>query len=1025
MFNLSMFNLSFFNLSMFNLPNAPLRFSPPNFLRSRDSAHSGYDQVDSYDFAVDAEICLPMRREELVHPHILHDEAKRSKSRAICSFMLLVSFFFMVIWYTMSINSKDCETIDISSVIVPGFVIQAFKFKVPTLEIWIGITAALFGLLVSSAYAFFIATKLIVTKKKAQIYAVIHNASAFFIQQNAAALPPIVILFIITGCSVNWRTAASFAIGALACIVSSRIGLTITSKANFGVSSAAHTSLGGAISVAGRCGAVICLSSLSLAIAGISVAYLMSSDIRALLGFSTGAAIIALYMRVSGGLYTRAKRSSAALLVGRKRRRFLRNSTVVKDYIGSGAGDISGIGPDLLDTFASSVIVTALLGSCLPFFYQDKFAMCVFNHLRIDQECGPFGYPKVLSYAVNVCKNENLYLSYPSLTTWASNTAFVAVPFILGAVGVLTSIVCTSYVRIGTKWSSRRGNVENILYNLRKNMWIGCILLTISFAVVFFGLFGPYSHFQKSVGFSSADNLKRVELNGSAQQCVTLAETGEDRNNSFHLVRGVSRMGKYSPLTAAGGNLFAANQTAWRLFGCSIIGIAVGAVVAGLSSFYFTSLAKGPTIRLAQAARFSATAALMTGFRNGLMGSVVQAGMILAAVVSGYSLYGAYGIGITTIAYVSSSGIISTGSVLGSIADSANEIGRTLPLSLVALSNSELVDLVGSSMTASGIEYSNGAAALTGITVLMGVIQQSGMIPSPRDLVGSIEGVPHRVIESRQVWATMDMSYVILGASLPFVATGFLLLAVERAAQVMRTGEARQNRGRQYMLFQTVLLECSSAMIVILMAPLVVGFLFGQKALVGMLASVIATGYLVGSCISIATNSWKSGEKLIGCGRFGQEHSRGSAWHENCDVVNEMGSSLRDLVSPSLRMITKATGSISLLAVTAMHIDGRDRWIGEVLIAVCAIEVGLLTWWRVKAKRNGLTEVQEEEGKGKQIGFVISPFVVEDMESQGRCERGVSPESSDGMSDRSETEEETRREYMWNGTCQLEEICME
>lgn len=981
---------------------------------------------------------------ETVDSNMLRDNAKKSLTLAIFSAMFFISFIVVVVWQVLvakCIVSSVCETIDRSSVILSDYLFKTFAFRVPSALVWIGLPTGFLGLLISSAYAFFVLTRPVGSMKMAEISTVTRTTSAsFLIQQYCIAIAPATILFIATGFAVNWRTATSFAIGAVLCLMTSQVGMSISTRANVRTSTAAHIGIQEAISVAGRSGAVVSLASLSIAIIGVSTVYLMLSDIRALGGFSAGAAISALYMRISGGIYTKAKRTSLKIIQESRNisRRSLSNATVLKGYVDSGAGDISGIGPDLFDSFASSVIATALLGSSLPFFYRDNFAMCVFNHLQIDQECGSFGYPRVLSHAVYICRNENLYLSYPSLTTWASNAAFVAVPFILGAVGALTSFVCATYTGVGSNMTSERilkkDAVKFILYGIRRNMLIGTVLLILSSAAVFFGLFGPNSEFQQSIGFSSADNLKLLELDGSSEQCTpkSLVATGEDRV-PFPIAQGaVKKTGKYKPISASGVSLGAANRTAWRLFGCSVVGIVIGAGIASFSSLHFTSLMSGPTILLAQAAKINRRRAIAQGFGNGLITTVSPMGMILIAVVAGYTLYGAYGIGITTIGFISSSGIVGTELIFGNIADNANEIASILPMSQWAQANAEMLDLVGSSTTATGVVFSNGAAILTSITLLMAVVQQSGIVPSPRDLVGSAEFLPRRLIGSSRIVSLSNIDVVgsvIVGTILPFVMAGLLLFGVRRASQVMvakSRKKAADETKKSCQIFRGstgVALEESIAPIVVtLMAPLIVGFSFGQQALVGMLVSIIGMGFLLGTFLTNAAASWISAEKLIACGAFGKETTIGSTWHMNAIDARDFGGGFRDCVGPSLRMMIKATASISLVSVTAMNIDGRDGWIGGLLLAVGVVGLGISALWTVKRDRKIESEEDlEEESQPKRVPLPISPFLKDGvmvdpdcvMPGSGMCEspmamgrrkRPVSPASSFGKSDRSETE---------------------
>ena len=409
-----------------------------------------------------------------------------------------------------------------------------------------------------------------------------------------------------------------------------------------------------------RSGSIAGLSIVSIALIGTSAAYLMFADIRSLAGFVAGASLTSLFLRVSGGVFTRATSKTASLM--QPQGKSIANSSSktskrVATYIGSGVGTVFGLGPDLFESFVAATIATAILGSTLPFFYRDSYAMCVYNHLEIDQYCGPFGYPEQLSYASYICRQNNFYLSYPQLTTWASNTAFIAAPFVLGAAGLLVSFVCTLYVRTSAGNTYRKEEkpdlVQKLRFAIRLNMLLGSCLLIASSAAIFFGLFGPRSTFQKSSGLGSDGNLIRMELDRTLNNTclpVSLNLTDTSAFNPFPIPQGGRYVnGRYRPVNDMGVQIGPANATDRRLFGCAVIGIVLGVFMTGFCSVYFTAEAFAPTQRVAKAVKFGTVATVVQGLGNGLLGSFPPTICLLVGVVSSYALYGAYGIGIMAL----------------------------------------------------------------------------------------------------------------------------------------------------------------------------------------------------------------------------------------------------------------------------------------------------------------------------------------------------------------------------------------
>ena len=137
----------------------------------------------------------------------------------------------------------------------------------------------------------------------------------------------------------------------------------------------------------------------------------MFSNIRALGGFTAGATLTAVMVRIAVGLFSNVTSKVAIPIHGDKSGSGpLRswNGLIVASYAGTGIGSLFGLGPDKFDSLVGGIIGTAIIGANRPFFYHNPFAICVFNQLHIDRECGPFEHPESLSYTTYICSNKQL-----------------------------------------------------------------------------------------------------------------------------------------------------------------------------------------------------------------------------------------------------------------------------------------------------------------------------------------------------------------------------------------------------------------------------------------------------------------------------------------------------------------------------------------------------------------------------------------------------------------------------------------
>jgi K(+)-stimulated pyrophosphate-energized sodium pump len=172
--------------------------------------------------------------------------------------------------------------------------------------------------------------------------------------------------------SVAWHTAVAFVSGALCSALAGFIGMIIAVKANLRTAAAARNSLGEALTIALRGGAVSGLLVVSLSLLGVFglfVAYggLSQPDVAPslIVGFGFGASFVALFAQLGGGIYTKAA-DVGADLVGKVEAGIPeddpRNPAVIADLVGDNVGDCAGRGADLFESTAAENIGAMILG---------------------------------------------------------------------------------------------------------------------------------------------------------------------------------------------------------------------------------------------------------------------------------------------------------------------------------------------------------------------------------------------------------------------------------------------------------------------------------------------------------------------------------------------------------------------------------------------------------------------------------------------------------------------------------------
>jgi K(+)-stimulated pyrophosphate-energized sodium pump len=176
---------------------------------------------------------------------------------------------------------------------------------------------------------------------------------------------------------IEGRPSASFAylMGAVLSSIAGFIGMRIATAANTRTANAAREGAAKALPLAFKGGAVMGFTVAGLALLGISFNYLLwvtwlgvDSAFQVVAAFGLGASSIALFARIGGGIYTKAA-DVGGDLVGKVEAGIPeddpRNPATIADAVGDNVGDVAGMGADLFESYAGSVVAPIVLVSLL------------------------------------------------------------------------------------------------------------------------------------------------------------------------------------------------------------------------------------------------------------------------------------------------------------------------------------------------------------------------------------------------------------------------------------------------------------------------------------------------------------------------------------------------------------------------------------------------------------------------------------------------------------------------------------
>jgi K(+)-stimulated pyrophosphate-energized sodium pump len=233
--------------------------------------------------------------------------------------------------------------------------------------------------------------------------------------------------------------AAAFFMGATFSWLVGFVGMSLAVRGNLRVAAAARTSYGAALQLGYRTGTITGMLTDGLGLLGGTLIFMVYGEhaYEVLLGFGFGGTLLALFMRVGGGIYTKAA-DVGADLVGKVEAGIPeddpRNAATIADNVGDNVGDCAGMAADIFESYEVTIVAAMILGYA------------------------SFGHKGVIF------------------------------PLLVRAIGVLGSIWSTYTVKAGPNSTS-----DEALHSVHRGFVLGSIFSVVGFVLLGFG----YLHFDK------------------------------------------------------------------------------------------------------------------------------------------------------------------------------------------------------------------------------------------------------------------------------------------------------------------------------------------------------------------------------------------------------------------------------------------------------------------------------------------------------------------------------------------------
>jgi len=420
----------------------------------------------------------------------------------------------------------------------------------------------------------------------------------------------------------------------------------------------------------------------------------------------------------------------------------------------------------------------------------------------------------------------------------------------------------------------------------------------------------------------------------------------------------------------------------WKLYSCVVIGLVTGMVI-GKGTEYFTSFDFGPTISIKDRGTTGPATVIIQGMGVGMISTILPTFALAVAIVSCAALGGEYGVSIASVGMLATLGISLSTDAYGPVADNAGGLAEMAHLGPEVRAKTDSLDALGNTTAAIGKGFAVGSAVLTAVSLLAAFKEEV-----------TADGTRYVNFE---VSDPILLAGVLVGAMLPYLFGALTMLSVGKAAAEMIDEVRRQfrevkNKGTGMTLGEAIRLttagkeltdeedvepdsdrcvmistrssikEMIAPGLYAVLTPLIVGFLVGARAVMGLLAGTIGSAAMLAVMMGNAGGAWDNAKKL--CEKLDlKKTDQGKA----CVVGDTVGDPFKDTSGPSLDILLKLMSMVALLI--APLIEGKDDYedfyLGLIPLFLGVVATGLLIFFGILTWKDPLMKTLNAESNGE------------------------------------------------------------
>ncbi|WP_206239341.1 sodium-translocating pyrophosphatase [Novosphingobium terrae] len=666
------------------------------------------------------------------------------------------------------------------------------------------------------------------SEKMRDIAAAIQEGAQAYLKRQYSTIAVVgVIVAIIVTVALGPISGAGFVLGAVLSGAAGFIGMHVSVRSNLRTAAAAQHGLQSGLTLAFRAGAITGMLVAGLALLAIAIFFWYLTGpaghapgdrtvVTALTALALGASLVSIFARLGGGIFTKAA-DVGADLVGKVEAGIPeddpRNPAVIADNVGDNVGDCAGMAADLFETYVVTVGATMVLTAL---HFQNQPALLL---------------------------------------------PLMSLPLLIGGVCILTSIIGTYFVRLG---SSR--NIMGAMY--------------------------------KGFGVTAVLSIPAIWL--------AIASVIGDVAGEMSTPLGTGML------------------TGQALFHCALLGLAITGLIIWITEYY-TGTGYRPVRSIAKASETGHGTNVIQGLAISLEATALPTLVIVAGIIFAYQLAGLIGIAYAATSMLALAGMVVALDAYGPVTDNAGGIAEMAGLDDSVREKTDALDAVGNTTKAVTKGYAIGSAGLAALVLFAAYttdlreffpgLHVDFSLENPYVIVGLLLGglLPYLFGAMGMTAVGRAAGDVVMDVRNQFASDPGIMAGTSRP-NYARTVDLVTRAAIKEMVLPS-LLPVLAPVVVYAVISAVAGRQNGFAALGALLLGVIVGGLFVALSMTSGGGAWDNAKKYIEDGHHG---GKGSEAHKAAVTGDTVGDPYKDTAGPAVNPMIKITNIVALLLLAAL-----------------------------------------------------------------------------------------------------------